>query len=271
MERIGDKNYSSRYGHDNFVTSKIQFTVGYDYYICHFLPNWFFQFNKWEIVRYNSNTLGDRHSFFYITFAVHAIENEQKALRTAYLFVAAYAITLIGSFSSFNESPNFSTMIVEDIITGDNSIEEWTNRTVASSAPYTILMNMFMLTGLFYPLQSINKRFNASWRLAIAAQLCSTISVLSILIANNFNIFSIFNNISGVLAFILIVILFFKGGKTESTHGNIISLQTPTPSPQVHNDIPSKSEELTKLKSLLDAGVLTQEEFDIEKKKILNS
>ena len=93
--------------------------------------------------------------FFYITFAVHAIENEQKALRTAYLFVAAYVITLIGSFSSFNESPNFSTMIVEDIITGDNSIEEWANRTVASSAPYTILMNMFMLTGLFYPLQSI--------------------------------------------------------------------------------------------------------------------
>ena len=209
--------------------------------------------------------------FFYITFAVHAIENEQKALRTAYLFVAAYAITLIGSFSSFKESPNFSTMIVEDIITGDNSIEEWTNRTVASSAPYTILMNIFMLTGLFYPLQSINKRFNASWRLAIAAQLCSTISVLSILIANNFNIFSIFINISGVLSFILIAILFFKGGKTESTHGNIISLQTPTPSPQVHNDISSKSEELTKLKSLLDAGVLTQEEFDIEKKKILNS
>ena len=29
--------------------------------------------------------------FFYITFAVHAIENEQKALRTAYLFVAAYS------------------------------------------------------------------------------------------------------------------------------------------------------------------------------------
>ena len=63
VERDGDKNYSRRYGHDNFVTSKIQFTVGYDYYICHFLPNWFFQFNKWEIVRYNSNTLGDRHSF----------------------------------------------------------------------------------------------------------------------------------------------------------------------------------------------------------------
>ena len=32
-----------------------------------------------------------------------------------------------------------------------------------------------------------------------------------------------------------------------------------------------KSESLIKLKSLLDAGILTQEEFDIEKKKILNS
>ena len=36
-------------------------------------------------------------------------------------------------------------------------------------------------------------------------------------------------------------------------------------------NIVGKSESLIKLKSLLDAGILTQEEFDSEKKKILNS
>ena len=33
----------------------------------------------------------------------------------------------------------------------------------------------------------------------------------------------------------------------------------------------SKSEQLLKLKELLDGGILTQDEFDTEKKKILNS
>lgn len=209
--------------------------------------------------------------FFYITFAVHAIETDQKAIRTAYLFVAAYTFTLIGSFSSFNESPNFSTMIVEDFITGNNSIEAWANQTVTSAAPFSTLMNILMLAGLFYPLKSINKRFNVSWRLAIAAQLCSTIAILLVMTTNNFSIFSIFNNISGVLAFILMVMLLFKGVEPKSASRIITLPQIPNDSQLSRNDILCKSEKLVKLKSLLDVGVLTQEEFDSEKKKILNS
>ena len=43
---------------------------------------------------------------------------------------------------------------------------------------------------------------------------------------------------------------------------------TPAPSPA---DMPSKAEQLTDLKKLLDDGILTQEEFDAEKKKILDA
>ena len=43
------------------------------------------------------------------------------------------------------------------------------------------------------------------------------------------------------------------------------------PVQQPKNDFGSKANKLKDLKALLDAGVLTQEEFDSEKKKILNS
>ena len=47
--------------------------------------------------------------------------------------------------------------------------------------------------------------------------------------------------------------------------------QQPTQQPQTKNDFSSKAEKLKDLKALLDAGVLTQEEFDSEKKKILDN
>ena len=41
--------------------------------------------------------------------------------------------------------------------------------------------------------------------------------------------------------------------------------------PKPKNDFSSKAEKLKELKALLDASVLTQEEYETEKKKILNS
>ena len=73
-----------------------------------------------------------------------------------------------------------------------------------------------------------------------------------------------------MLAIILIVILFIIG-KPQSKNAIKTPQQAPNNSQQSCSDISGKSEELMKLKSLLDAGVLTQEEFDSEKKKILNS
>ena len=47
--------------------------------------------------------------------------------------------------------------------------------------------------------------------------------------------------------------------------------QQPAAAPAAESSMDDKVEQLTKLKGLLDAGVLTQEEFDAQKQKILNS
>lgn len=208
-------------------------------------------------------------AFFYITFAAHAIEDDKKTSGTIYLFIAAHVISLIRTLNSLDEYPDFSNMNVMDLLTDDNSIEALINQTVASTATYTTLMNIFMLAGLFYSQKSVNKRFNVSWWFAISAHLCSIVAALSV-IANNISIYTIFKNITGVLAIILIVILFIIG-KPQSKNAIKTPQQAPNNSQQSCSDISGKSEELMKLKSLLDAGVLTQEEFDSEKKKILNS
>lgn len=61
--------------------------------------------------------------------------------------------------------------------------------------------------------------------------------------------------------------------KPETPIGNSGFAETPKSQPS-HKDesgIIGKSESLLKIKELLDSGILTQEEFDNEKKKILNS
>ena len=50
--------------------------------------------------------------------------------------------------------------------------------------------------------------------------------------------------------------------------GKMRAARQGTPSVQVVQQ-QSAAEELTKLKGLLDAGVITQEEFDAQKKKLL--
>lgn len=208
-------------------------------------------------------------TLFYVTFTVYAIEDDKKAVRTSYIFISACIISMLGSFSAFNESPDFANMIVDDIFSGNNSLGSWANQTVSSSAPYTMLMNVLMLVGFFYSFRSVSKKFKATWWLGVMAQIFSACGTLVILMNENYSTFTVCNNISSVIAVILMITLLCIGGKNKVS--NTITGKVAAHANKNNKDITSKSNELIKLKELLDSGVLTKEEFDNEKKKILNS
>lgn len=46
-------------------------------------------------------------TLFYVTFAVQAIEKDEKAVVTSCIFMAAMLCSIGGSFRIFNESPDF--------------------------------------------------------------------------------------------------------------------------------------------------------------------
>ena len=92
---------------------------------------------------------------------------------------------------------------------------------------------------------------------------------LVILMNENYSTFTVCNNISSVIAVILMITLLCIGGKNKVS--NTITGKVAAHANKNNKDITSKSNELIKLKELLDSGVLTEEEFDNEKKKILNS
>jgi hypothetical protein len=74
-----------------------------------------------------------------------------------------------------------------------------------------------------------------------------------------------------LLSFVAIVILLIVGGKPQISQKSDVEKSVPTTTQQTSINQDTLSKKLFQLKELLDGGILTQEEFDAEKKKILNS
>lgn len=212
-------------------------------------------------------------TLFYVTFAVYAIEKDEKAIVTSYVFIVAMFCSICGSFKVFNDSPDFGSMLFQDVFLDSTTMQNWAFGSVASAAPYTLLMDVLMLGGFFYSIGSIKGKFLASWVIAIIAQIVSAWGIFLVFSQNDFSTFQECNTISSVLIGILMVLLLCIGGKSAANVGGKSTVKQMTNSqiaqPQHNVDIASKSEKLMQLKSLLDSGILTQEEFDNEKKEIL--
>lgn len=213
-------------------------------------------------------------TLFYVTFAVQAIEKDEKAVITSCIFMAAMLCSIGGSFKIFNESPDFGNMLLDNVFGGSDSMQSWAYESVELSAPYTLLMNIFMLVGFFISINNIKKKFVFAWWVAIIAQIISTWGTFVVFSNSDFSTFQTCNNASSVITFVLLITILCIGGKTKS---NIIKKEVQEIKPEMSkpvslekDSIISKSGDLMKIKELLDSGILTEEEFNNEKKKILN-
>lgn len=69
-------------------------------------------------------------TLFYVTFAVQAIEKDEKAVVTSCIFMAAMLCSIGGSFRNFNESPDFDNMLLGDVFGGNDSMQNWAYESV---------------------------------------------------------------------------------------------------------------------------------------------
>ena len=212
----------------------------------------------------------------YITLTVHAIDNDEQAVKLSYIIIAAYIISLITSFTTLKDSPDFVGSMTNDIFNGNSptsSIENWVVENAVNNAPYTLVMNILMIVVWGLGLKHINKRYMLAWIMGMASQIVACFGTFFQFDPNTFDVYSKCNNISAVIAFIFLIALLTINDKKE-TPNKKPEVKTVAPQEPVSVEQPNtlnKTEQLFKLKELLDSGILTQNEFDSEKKKILNS
>lgn len=219
-------------------------------------------------------------ALMYVTFTVHAIDVDDKAVKVAYVMLAAHLISMFNVFLNFGDYPDFTSSIL-----GSGEAELWAYGMVLASAPYTLLMNLLMMGALIWGMKDVNKRFSIVWLIALIAQGISCIGILILFTDSWYDLYTIFNNISSAFATLLVAALLIMGGRSltpalpKREGGYAVK---PDVSPQLLESsqtsqavadgdaMTEKTKRLFELKGLLDSGVLTQTEFDSEKKKILN-
>lgn len=224
-------------------------------------------------------------ALMYVTFTVHAIDVDDKAVKVSYVMLAAYAVSLLNVLINMGDYPDIIGMIL-----GGDSVESWAYGVVLTSAPYSLVMNLLMMGALIWGMKDVNKRFSIVWLIALIAQGISCICILILFTDNSrYDLYTIFSNISGAFGVLLVAALLIMGGRSltptlpKREGGYAVkpdvspqplesSLQSSqTSQPVTDGDVMTeKTKRLFELKELLDSGVLTQTEFDSEKKKILN-
>ena len=216
-------------------------------------------------------------ALLYVTLTVHAIENEEQAVKLSYIIIVANVVSAISSFVALKDSPDFAGSMANDILNGNSaisSIESWTVGTVISQAPYSTLMNALMIIAWGLGFKYISKRYMLAWMTGMAAQIILGFGTLLIFLygVTQYDTFSMCNNISMVVTVIFLIALLTINDKKvieSKPQTRPITLEKPQSieQPQTSN----KTQQLFQLKELLDSGILTQAEFDAEKKKILNA
>ena len=213
----------------------------------------------------------------YIALTVHAIEDDSKALIVSYIFIAAIIVGLINAFNQFGSynvgSEEFSNDFSNDIFFGTKNVEEQVAGMLIKSAPIALFSHICSLAAFIYGVFHINKKYMLVWILFLIGYAISAYQAYLLVSGGimNWESYSNLNSIMGLLSFVAIVALLIVGGKPQLSQESNTVESTPTPTQPETTDQNSLSKKLFQLKELLDSGILTQEEFDAEKKKILNS
>ena len=131
----------------------------------------------------------------------------------------------------------------------------------------------FSLTAVFIcTIKFVDKRYRFCWGGMAALYLANTVNLLILATDDDtiiaISLYSAFNLLIAGLSFILYIVLFIQGNNQDiaiaASGSSIVS------GPSTSLSMEEKTHQLFKLKELHDAGILSKEEFESEKEKILN-
>lgn len=220
-------------------------------------------------------------TLFYAVWCAQAIKYVKKALLPVCVIICATLINLIGQWSTLNESIDFEGAIT-DAIWGDDTVSNNLIYTRAmASYPTQLLLSLVSGAIFIYVFRYVDKKYRFCWAGMAFLFILNFINLLMLVTEYNgyqsLNIYIDINNIIGWLSAIVFIVLLYQGNNkhleateiSNDSSGNTFHSQSTTTKSE-SLPIEEKSQLLFKLKELLDSGVLSKEEFESEKTKILN-
>ena len=211
-------------------------------------------------------------ALMYMTIAVHSIDDDDKAVKVSYVMLFAYVVSLFNALTrDFPDIGDFFSIMFDE-----GGIEGWTYNFCRAAAPYALLMNVLMTGALIWGIRDVNKKFTVAWYVALIGYGISCISTFLLFSDNcDYGVYTSISNVGNFFGIMQFVILLFIGGRTKRQTAQSLCVSSEIPVDSRQPAEPTRQQDwmegLASLKELLDSGVLTQEEFDEEKRKILNA
>ena len=201
----------------------------------------------------------------YSTFVAQAVSNDDKAIVTSCILIVAYIVSLIGSFLLFGDSDYGMQSYGQDFAKLNMALTTY---------PYAMITSLIFIAGMLYSAKDVRQKFKVVWWIAVLASSISGCGALSLSMSIfNYNAYETCTIIASVVSLVFMIMLFYIGKREteEQQCSDTIATTASNKEQSSKSDLTNKGQELMKLKELLDANIITQEEFDTEKRKILNS
>lgn len=192
--------------------------------------------------------------YLHWTFASKAILEEEVAVKALRIILLGAVLSFV--INSLSLIQSFSLMFTLG----------YTLFCVVNIAPGLIYLGAYV-----YGLKSLKDEYKTAWYLAIAYLALSVFIILNLLLIES-NTLGIIAPLSNLVVLILLIINLNKAQKQErviatnsSYNNNYRSVSSS------NNEMSNTIEAINKIKALYDSGVLTEEEYLAEKKKLINN
>ncbi len=199
---------------------------------------------------------------FVTSLAVYAVNSMSKVKVILIIAAAAFLIYMYGMFDAFSN---------RWVVFSEVPYHELTEYYSEQIYVYTLVQNLALAAAFVVGIFSLQSRYRIPW---IIFTLIFALSFLNALFyaehtfsVGDYNRFTLF---IGLLQLVGLVMALVKGGKNVTVNESPALASESRYCSSASAALISKSESLFKLKELLDSGILTTEEFEAEKAKILN-
>ena len=213
--------------------------------------------------------------WLYMSFAAYAIDKKEVVIFICYMLMAGGSISAIAGIRSFSNMPDLETSFMNDLFFGQNNLEEWVNSAIIESSLYSLISNILYCGVFIYGFKYVKSKYMFPWIVLVIGCALEVFVIGKVYFSKDISTYNAFTNINTAMGALLIITLLIIGGDPQGER--VVkgpAVYHPAPKQQqatTANAHSSMAQKLIQLKALLDSGVLTQEEFDAEKKKILNN
>lgn len=203
-----------------------------------------------------------------VSISSYAINDNKKMSTIVWLIIAGAVFGIIAIFKTFGG-------LIGCLIDFSNSFSRTdlsgiTEYYINQSAICQIIKDIIFVIAFAIGISSVKNKYKLPWILMLIFYALTALNLMAYKSeVYLYGEYGMINSCLGLISLTILIILLVKGGDADTASKNVSISQNTNSNATLYSTVAQKSEILIQLKELKDSGVISEEEFQSEKTKIL--